>query len=211
MNPQAMPTLPSLALRDPIVIGLCGRAGSGKTAAACYLEQEHDFAAFAFAGALKNMLASHLTDRRIDYAHLHDPHLKEAPLPGMAPITARQLMQTFGDAGRAVDVDYWVNCLADHAGLGPNQTPVHSRIVLSDVRHPNEAAFVKRLGGTLVMLVRDGAPAVRAHASEATHLLRPDVTLFNFGPTLEGLHGMLRGLLCDLGIEPRTLPLEAHA
>lgn len=202
-------TRPDLSKRDPVVIGLCGRAGSGKSAAAAYLVRHYHFVNAAFADSLKHLLAEHLLDMGIDHAYLHEPALKNTPLPGVPGfVTARLLMQTFGDAGRAVHADYWVHRLAQRIGLARGGHAVHDRILITDVRYPNEEAWLREHGGVLVMLVRDGAEPVRAHSSEATQLLKPDLTLVNNGPTVEGLHGLLRGAMADLGLAMHSTPWE---
>lgn len=195
-------SLPNLTLRDPALIGLCGHAGSGKSAASDYLVRHYHFANAAFADSLKHLLAEHLTDMGIDYAYLHEPALKAQPLPGLGGITARQMMQAFGDAGRALHADYWVDRLAHRIGLARGTTPVHDRLLITDVRYPKEEAWLRRHGGVLVQLVREGAAPASAHSSEHVHLLTPDVMLLNNGPTLEGLHGLLRALMADAGLQP---------
>ncbi len=82
--------------------------------------------------------------------------------------------------------------------------PVHDRIVVSDVRFLNEATWLCSMGGHLVRLHRDSAPPVRAHSSEQSVLLLPaDVDLRNDGPTFAGLHGLMDGVMADLGVERR--------
>ena len=111
-------------------------------------------------------------------------------------------MQSLGDWGRSMHHDYWVQCLALAAGV-PN-APVHDRILISDVRYPNEAAWLLEHGGVLIRLVRDTAEPVRSHSSEQHWADLPaDITLVNNGPTLEGLHGLLRGAMADLGLDAR--------
>jgi hypothetical protein len=199
-----------LSKADPVLIGIIGKAGTGKTAAADYLEQRHGFVQVAFAAALKtSVLEPMLEALGIDYAHLYEPSLKNVPLPGYEreQLTARKLMQLFGDAGRACAPDWWVDQLAANIGMDAEHayTPVHDRIVVSDVRYPNEAAWVQRHGGVLVRLHRDSAEPVRAHSSEQ-HIdsLPADVDLVNNGPTLVGLQSLLDGVLADLRIKEVT-------
>jgi hypothetical protein len=193
-----------LSKADPVLIGLIGRAGSGKTEAASHLEARHGFVAVAFAQALKeSVLEPMLATLGIDYAHLYEPHLKNEFLPGYqhASLTPRQLMQEFGDAGRRCAPDWWVDQLAASVGLVPGGMPVHDRIVVSDVRYPNEAAWVLRHGGALIRLHREQAAPVRPHSSEQ-HIdtLTAHVDLFNHGPTLVGLHGLIDATLADLRV-----------
>lgn len=200
-----------LSTADPAIVALCGRSGSGKSAAAEYLAAEYGFEQLAFADALKDILGSHLTDLGLDYAYLHEPGLKDQPIagwPAMAwdgePVTARRLMQTLGDWGRSISPDYWVACLERRAGLCHGCSPVHDRILITDVRYWNEARWLRQRDGVLLRLQRDGASPMRSHSSEEeVHLLQDDLTIVNNGPTLEGLHAALRATMADLRLAPR--------
>lgn len=200
---------PNISQRDPALVGLCGAAGSGKSEAAWYLTSRFGFEHLAFADALRDMLCSHLTELGIDHAYITEPGMKALPIPGLpGGASGRQLMQTLGDWGRGIDPDYWVRCLALASGVG--RTPVHDRILVSDVRYPNEAAWLLQHGGVLIRLVREGAEPVRSHSSEQHWAELPaHITLVNNGPTLEGLHGLLRGAMADSGLEPRPNAQEA--
>lgn len=201
-----------LSTSDPAIVALCGYAGSGKSAAAAYLAAEYAFEPVAFADALKDMLANHLTDLGLDHACLHEPGLKDRPIDGWPllprdrePVTPRRLMQTLGDWGRSIDAAYWVACLARRTGLCYGSAPVHDRILITDVRYWNEARWVQLQDGVLLRLQRDSASKVRRHSSEEEiHLLHAEATIHNDGPTLEGLHGAMRAAMADLRLEPRA-------
>jgi hypothetical protein len=60
------------------LIGLAGKAGTGKDTAADHLEEHHAFARYAFAAPIRAMLAAGLD---IDDEYFRDRELKEAPLP----------------------------------------------------------------------------------------------------------------------------------
>lgn len=200
----ATPAPLTLAGRDPAIIGLCGAAGSGKDTAAWHLVSVHGFEALAFADPINDMLAVALDNYGIDHAVLHDRALKEQPLAGVpGQPSPRELKQRLGDAFRAVDPDWFVHDLAHRAGLHdlPRSAPVHDRIVITDVRYPNEAALVRRLGGVLIHLQRDSAAPVRAHTSEEwAGLLDADISLVNNGLTPHGLYALLNGAVHSLGL-----------
>ena len=194
---------------DTVLIGIVGRAGSGKDTAATHLCRHYGFMRASFAGALKSMLEVHLEERGIDHAYLHEPGLKEQTIPQLG-LSARELMQRQGDAFRTADPDFWVKALADALGMaGPRaqQYPVHDRIVITDVRYPNECDWVHANGGTVVRLVREQAAPVRAHSSEQfSDVMAAHHTLVNNGP-LYGLHTLLDGMMNHCGIDCRD-PLE---
>lgn len=200
-------TTPTPTLRDPLLLGLTGAAGSGKSAAAHHLQQRWDFEPTAFADPLRDMLATMLADMGVDHAYLTEPHLKTQPLPIPAGCSARQCLQTLGDWGRQLHPDHWVHMLAMRVGLpaiGPTY-PVHDRIVVTDVRFPNEAAWLRQAGGLLVRLHRPQAQPVRTHDSEAHWASLPaDVELHNAGTSLASLHDALDELLAHtLRADPR--------
>lgn len=188
------------------LIGLTGLAGTGKDCAAQYLCQEYGFVQAAFADPIRSMALLCLEEAGLDHAWVTERRLKEQPIDGLG-ISARGLMQTLGtEVGRALHPDLWVRHLGLRLGLDGRQgsAPVHDRIVLSDVRFGNEAAWLRARGGRLVRLHRDTAAGVRPHASELQVLdLVPDVDLWNNGPTLHGLHGLLDGVMADFGVEAR--------
>lgn len=171
-------------MRDPLIIGLTGFAGAGKDTVADHLEAQHHFERAAFADTLKDMLAVLLSALGADYAHLTEPRLKAAVMPQVGR-SARHLMQTLGTewGRRLIGRDLWVHALAHQLGLGdlPRSSPVHDRIVITDVRFPEEAAWLETVGGILVRVHRPGLEHM-AHESEA-HIahMRPSHVILNDG------------------------------
>lgn len=193
----------TLAGRDPVLIGIVGAAGAGKSSAAAWLELRHQFVGASFAATLKDMLEAHYTARGIDYIYLYEPALKGAVVPELG-VTTRELMQRLGDTFRRIDPDWWVKALADALGmrstLAARRVPVHDRIVISDVRYPNEAGWVRAQGGALLRIVRPGVAPVRTHSSEqwAAHL-EVHAEIVN-DDTLDTLHARLDAALGGLGV-----------
>lgn len=170
-------------ITEPIaLIGITGQAGTGKDTVADYLAGTHHFEVDAFAEPLRDMLTALCTGHGIDYALLFERASKEQPLPHIG-ISPRRLMQTLGtEWGRALDPQLWVKLAAVRLGLHdlPNSSPVHDRIVLSDVRFAEEAAWIRSHGGRIVRVTRAGAASVASHLSE-TQPIRADVTIANDG------------------------------
>ena len=197
--------------QDLTLIGLCGPAGSGKDTAADHLVREYGFVRASFAEAPRSMLEALLSHINADHAYLYEPRLKPQPIPVLGT-SYRQLMQTLGTdwARNMLDADIWLRVLARHLGLDVDQ-PVHDRIVVTDIRYPNEAAWLKQHGGHLVGIQRPDAPAVRPHTSEqhfnALHAAA-DTTIVNSSSQLAGLHSLLDGLMHQLGVEERPALAE---
>ena len=155
------------------VVGFCGKIGSGKTTAAFFLCDKYNYKRTRFAEPLKNMLrALGCSEAEVD------GDLKQEPCSLFGGKTPREAMQLLGtEWGRALDSDIWVR--AWERGLRG------TRVVVDDVRFPNEAASIRGLGG-LVIGLRRGTPdkSFDGHASEAVRF-EPDVWIDNNGTLVE--------------------------
>ena len=61
-------------------------------------------------------------------------------------------------------------------------------MVITDVRFENEAQWVRKMGGRIVHVIRNNAPTVNPHASEAGVVQLPeDGVIINEGTDLESL------------------------
>jgi len=163
----------------PLLVGLTGRAGSGKDTAAAYMEDQYAFRAIGFADPLVDMLGALIEHVDVDGAWLVERALKEMPMRVIGR-SYRELAQTLGtEWGRALDADFWIKIAAYRVQqihqLGDN-------VVITDVRFANEAAWVRQMGGHLVQLLRDDAAPVRMHVSEQQiDLVKAERTLVNNG------------------------------
>ncbi len=125
------------------IIGLVGRAGSGKSFAAQWFCQYRNAELQKLAGPLKDMCrAIGMTEDMIE------GELKEQPVNILCGKTPRYVMQTLGtEWGRdTIDEDFWTTLWANR---------VHSTkrdVVCDDVRFPNEARIVQQLGGFLIRI-----------------------------------------------------------
>lgn len=195
--------LPILAGADPVLIGITGRAGAGKTTAAEYLRSRYDFECIAFADALKDCLALLLADRGIDHAVLHEPQFKSVPLDAMHDASARHLMQSLGDWGRQVAKGFWVHQLAHRAGLIEGRSPVHDRVCITDVRYPNEEEWLHYKGGALLRITRQAAGRTDTHSSESwSDSLLAHASIPNEG-SIGGLHTQLDQIMAMMEVPER--------
>lgn len=135
------------------------RPQCGKTTAAEHLVKEHSFTPLRFADPLKKMLETLLTEAGIPLSKSWDylrGNAKEALIHELGDVTGRKLMQTLGtEWGRnAVDEDFWVRVMdAKIHSMEP-----HSRIVVDDMRFPNEYAMLKSMGAVMVKVFRGEPP-----------------------------------------------------
>jgi hypothetical protein len=143
-----------------MIIGLTGYAQSGKDTLAGMLIGLHGYDNRAFADPIRKLL------------YETNPLLKsEYRVKGLVDVhgwdkvkveydEARTLLQRLGVAARTVfGENFWV----DQALSGLSEG---DKIVITDVRFPNEADAIKALGGQIWRVKRIGVGAVNSHESE---------------------------------------------
>ena len=140
------------------LIAFCGAMGSGKTYAADYLIQNFGYTRVKFAKPLKDMLrAIGLTDEHIE------GELKDLPCDLLDGRTPRWAMQSLGtEWGRTlISENLWGNLWEKQVeSLLQQNKPV----VVDDCRFNNEAERVKRLKGSLFLIMTP-----RSETAEARH------------------------------------------
>lgn len=180
-----------------VVLGLCGAIGSGKSTAAAYL-RTLGFEEFIFADAIKKIgLAFGFAP-----SALYGTQAQKTEIHPLWGISGRDFMQRFGteicrDVLPQVIPEMhspWIRLLAW-------QTRGQPRVVISDVRFPDEAALVRKHGGYLVSLRRTPtrgpksflASALPEHISE-TQIVTPHYIVNNTG-TLQALNQALQYII----------------
>lgn len=142
------------------LIGVAGRAGVGKDTAGNMLANMIDGVTYAFAKPMKEAMKQVFgwNDEHVNGSlkEVIDPHY------GVSP---RKAMQTFGtEWGRnTINEDLWLL----RADMELQDAIVNGYpLIITDVRFPNEAQWIRDNGGTVIHLRRDDAAATVAHASE---------------------------------------------
>lgn len=168
--------------RPPPLIGLTGIAGSGKDTVREILARHHGYYGLALADPIREMLKPLLLACGVDLRYMTARELKEQPMPVLG-ISYRQLAQTLGtEWGRAAHPEFWLRIASASMAEVSLQTFGPPCFVVSDVRFPNEAAWIRHLGGQVWRIERPGVAPVRHHASEAlVASIEPDFTLINNG------------------------------
>ncbi len=148
------------------IIGLIGYAGTGKDTVRAMLEQR-GFVGLAFADPIRNMLRDLFASNGISEEYMDERALKEQPIPQLG-LSYRHLAQTLGTewGRRCLGEDFWLNIAKAYMADITTQTFDPPPFVISDVRIPNEAAWVKHRGGQIWRIVRNDAQPVRDHESE---------------------------------------------
>lgn len=184
----------------PMLIGIAGRAGTGKDTLARFISHRYGHAIQAFADPLREILSKRFgwpTDMWEDRQWKEVINWKNE----CGPFSPRSWMQWLGTdvlrryAGHDIFVrlafEYWDR----------HRFP----LVLSDIRFNNEAQAVIDRGGFVIELRRDDARAVASHVSEAG--LAPKMfhaVLTNDGP----LSDMFKGATALIEAEGAKLDLQ---
>lgn len=188
-----------------IVIGMAGRAGSGKDTVADRLVETHGFVKFSFSDSLYDEVqrAFNLPDQEL----LRNRATKEKPTPllapgqcsdkafvevvrginreynGALPLTPREVLQWYGtEYRRAQNPNYWLERAA-HWMLD-QRSKGHVRFVNTSVRFADEAEFVRSNNGAVWHVLRPVLPSManEGHVSEKPLPIRVgDVVLKNVG------------------------------
>lgn len=167
--------IPKISDPSVVLVGVCGRARSGKDTFAEVCCDLNIFFQRSFAFALKDYVADLLDvcHSDIDSAKNNDPDF-------------RKFLIAVGQRERAKDPDYWVLKLNDYVSDKQMFNPAPN-IVIPDVRFNNERDYIQINNGVLVKVVRPDREPLPCDTdeSETTHLsFEPHVTILN-NSTLE--------------------------
>ena len=141
------------------IIGLSGRAGSGKTTVAGMIPAAVVIQlADPLYAALSTMLG-------VPESMLRSPAYKERPFLGLGK-SPRQMMQTLGtEWGRElIDRHIWIRLLEKR--IETLRAQGVRTIVVADVRFENEADAIRRMDGQVWRVRRDEPATASAHSSE---------------------------------------------
>lgn len=159
------------------IIAVMGVAGSGKTVVARRLE-EYGFQRTRFAAPIKVMLkvGLGLTDAQLDGDE------KTQPIHDLGGASARTMMQTLGTewGRRMIHPDLWASVWKRHVAQ------MTGKIVVDDLRFPNEAQAIREMGGVIWRVYRPGLVTMD-HASERQQKNIAEDVLLNNATSLEDL------------------------
>lgn len=145
------------------LIGLYSPAAqSGKSSVAKFLAQECGYEVVPFAQTLKEMLIPILNALGYNNDDAYRlVHVDKAIVVPKAEVSVRHMLRTLGtEWGRqCVHPDIWLRCWEER--IKP-----HALVVADDVRFPNEAELIRRLGGELWCVERPGVLRTHEHTSE---------------------------------------------
>ncbi len=174
-------------MEKQLIIGISGKARSGKDTAAGYLAATFGMDVVRFAAALKAGARAmfDLTHEQIEGDQ------KDEPIDWLG-ITPRRIMQTLGtEWAQSLRRDIWVRTTARRIDTlrlrGIEESGHWPGVALPDCRFDHEADWVRSQGGVIYHIHRD-VDAVESHISEAGVQIEPgDVVIDNTG-TVDELH-----------------------
>ena len=148
-----------------MIIGVTGKARSGKDTFAGFLAEElfratkSRYILMAYATELKQRVQR---DFDLSFEQLWGSE-KEVKDPRYQKEdgelwTAREILQAYGQFYRTIDGDFWVRALFDTI-----EEKKYKNIIITDVRHPNEADPIKELGGKVLRVTSSRSDIPNIH------------------------------------------------
>lgn len=196
-----------------MIIGLVGFIGSGKGSVGDILVREHGYHQFAFADALKDAVAQIFVWPRglLEGDSNASRAFRERVDPWWShkfgyEVTPRLILQKFGTEAcrHGIADNIWIAALE-------KRIQGYEDVVITDVRFPNEIAFVRSVGGAIVRVKRGLDPTPeelsKLHISEtAWNDTVPDYMIVNEG-TLEDLKNNIK---TTLTLEEKRITIMHH-
>ena len=183
------------------LIGFSGKKRSGKDTGGEYLIKKYGYIQYSFAGPLKKACQEifMFSDEQTE-GHLKEMHDERWN------ISARKVFQIFGTEMfreklgdffpemKHIQENFWIYRF-EMWYKNLKKTNPNVKVVVTDIRFPNEAEIVKKLGGKIIKVERNTSMSIDNHASEKNiDLIKGDITLTN-NDTLEKYYEKIENIL----------------
>jgi hypothetical protein len=167
------------------LIGIIGRKRSGKDTIGDHLVRKYGFMKYSFATPLKEACKAMFgfSDEQLngDLKEVVDPEWNVTPRLVMQYFGTELMRKGIGKILPEVGEDFWVVCFEKFYLKNMNK-----KIVVTDVRYPNERDIIKKLGGIVIGVVRPSIQYIDNHISETSvDVNTADMILINDGTVEE--------------------------
>ncbi len=160
------------------LIGITGKAGSGKDTVADIILQQYPGVKRAMAKPIKDAFEAIFGFDPDSISRLQ----KENIMPGF-DFSPRRAMQTLGtEWGRELDADIWIELAHKNLYFLIGKP---GYLLIPDIRFQNEAAWVRAQGGILIHVERPDVQEVESHASESGTGIAPNIIIHNNGSIID--------------------------
>jgi hypothetical protein len=121
-----------------MIVGLSGKAQSGKDTVGAALVNKHEFIRVASADALKRIA------------------MRTFGWDGEKDARGRKFLQDLATAVRGYDPDFWINITLKEIQRQNDSERNNKNFVITDLRYTNEANSLKKAGAILIRIEREG-------------------------------------------------------
>lgn len=174
----------------PIVIGVAGKARSGKGTVSESIRSLTPAGVLLVTGFAMPIKWSVMI-----MAGSSSDDDKESPLPGHT-FSSRQAYQVLGDAMRSLEPDFFIRRAERVLREEQELSDINAGVIFSDIRTEAECEWVRSKGGLVIHVSRMGSPSVGnpGHGTEAAlPILSGDFYIHNDG-TIDDLRSTARRL-----------------
>lgn len=152
-----------------MLIGLLGIKRSGKDTSAEHLVKEYGFRSMAFADPLKSIASTlfFFNDEQLhgDLKEVTDKEWGVTPRHVFQQLGTEIIRNNMGKVIPDIGENFWVEHTRVKINRIRKEEP-NKRIVITDVRFPNEANLIKDKGGIIIKIIRPALKSDDGHASE---------------------------------------------
>jgi hypothetical protein len=183
----------------PQIIGVTGRKFNGKDTLAEYLKKKYGYQQMMFAKPIKDLcrLIFGFNEEQLygSTKETLDERWGVTPRDMFQYIGTEMFRKMMANKIPGIGEGFWIKCLMEQVKSILRENP-DARIVISDVRFPNEIDVIRQLGGLLIRVKRPSVNnSTDVHESEIyIEQLEVDFELLN-DSTIDSLYNKFDGLL----------------